>query len=107
VKVGIEPKPCVVSEEAECLAEIPDEFADLYTIVPQSTVRELLEIGDDRYIAVLSNLAGCANSGLLSQQVLAYMQTRYADRSDSPITPASIGESSMTNKRRFTPAALR
>lgn len=79
-EAGIEPTPCVVSEDADFLGEIPREFADLYTVVPQATVRELLEISDDGYVAVLSNLAGCANSGLLSQQVLADLQSRHADR---------------------------
>src|SRR5204862_7370294 len=69
---------CVVSEEAGFLPEIPPELAGLYTVVPQARVRELLEIGDDRYRAVLSNLAGCANSGLLAQQVLDYLRRHHA-----------------------------
>jgi glycine/D-amino acid oxidase-like deaminating enzyme len=77
---GIEPKPCKVSEDATFLGELPADFDGLYTVVPQATVRELLEIGDDRYVAAVSNLAGCANSGLLAQQVLAHLQHRYADR---------------------------
>jgi glycine/D-amino acid oxidase-like deaminating enzyme len=77
---GIEPKPCAVSEDATFLEEIAAEFEGLYSVVPQATVRELLEVTDDRYVAVLSNLAGCANSGLLAQQVLSYLEHRHADR---------------------------
>ena len=77
---GLRTETCVVSEDAEFLPEIPDEFADLYTVVPQARVRELLEVPDDRYRAVLSDRKGCANSGALVQQVLAYLERRYPDR---------------------------
>src|SRR5207253_897907 len=40
---GLRLEACVVSEDAEFLAEIPAEFADLYTVVPQARIRELLE----------------------------------------------------------------
>ena len=73
-------RPCVVSEDAEFLDEIPAEFAALYTVVPQARIRELLETDDDRYRAVLSDRKGCANSGMLCQQVLAYLERRYPDR---------------------------
>ena len=43
-------------------------------------IRELLETDDDRYRAVLSDRKGCANSGALVQQVLAYLERRYPDR---------------------------
>jgi glycine/D-amino acid oxidase-like deaminating enzyme len=69
-----------VSEDARFLGEIAAEFDGLYSVVPQATVGDLLETKDDRYVAVLSNLAGCANSGLLAQQVLSYLEHRHADR---------------------------
>jgi glycine/D-amino acid oxidase-like deaminating enzyme len=77
---GIEPKACVVSEDADFLSEIPADFDGLYSVVRQAEVRELLGITDDRYVAVLSNLAGCTNSGLLAQQVLAYLLKQFPDR---------------------------
>ena len=40
-------------------------FGGLYAVVPQARIRELLETEDDRYRAVLSDLKGCANAGLL------------------------------------------
>ena len=36
--------------------------------------------GRDRYCAVLSDLKGCSNTGLLCQQALAYLERRYAVR---------------------------
>ena len=77
---GLRPESCLVSEDAEFLHQIPDEFAPLYTVVPQARVRELLETSDDRYRAVLSDVKGCANAGLFVQQVLSYLEERYPDR---------------------------
>jgi glycine/D-amino acid oxidase-like deaminating enzyme len=77
---GLRPEPCVVSEDAEFLDQIPNEFAGLYTVVPQSRIRDLLETTDDRYRAVLSDVKGCANAGLFVQQVLAYLEREYPDR---------------------------
>ena len=76
----LRPEPCVVSEEAEFLVQIPAEVAELYTVVPQARIRELLETTDDRYRAVLSDVKGCANAGLFVQQVLAYLEQEYPDR---------------------------
>jgi glycine/D-amino acid oxidase-like deaminating enzyme len=77
---GWRPEACVLSEDADFRDGIPAEFDDLYDVVPQPRVRELLEIDDDRYCAVLSDRKGCANSALLCQQALGYLGRRYADR---------------------------
>jgi glycine/D-amino acid oxidase-like deaminating enzyme len=77
---GLRLETCVVSEDADFLDRIPAEFAGLYTIVPQARVNALLETGDDRYRAVLSDRKGCINSGALVQQVLAYLERRHGDR---------------------------
>jgi glycine/D-amino acid oxidase-like deaminating enzyme len=77
---GLRPQECLVSEDAEFLSEIPALFGGLYAVVPQARIRELIEVDDDRYRAVLMARAGAANSGLLSQQVLAYLQQQHPDR---------------------------
>ena len=77
---GLAQQTCVVSEEAEFLPAIPEELAPLYSVVSRAQVHDLLEIGDDRYKAVLSARAGCANSGQLCQQTLAYLEHRYSER---------------------------
>jgi glycine/D-amino acid oxidase-like deaminating enzyme len=79
-RAGLPPQEVVVSEEAEFLDELPAELAGLYSVVPQQRVRELLEVDDDRYRAVLSESAGCSNSALLCQNVLGHLQSKYADR---------------------------
>jgi glycine/D-amino acid oxidase-like deaminating enzyme len=71
---------CLVSETAAFRDRIPAEFKGLYEIVPQARIAELLEIDDDRYCAVLSDRKGCANSGLLAQQVLGHLERTHAQR---------------------------
>src|SRR5262249_20169471 len=77
---GLRTEPCVVSEDAPFRDEIPTEFRDLYGVVPQARIRELLETDDDRYRAVFSDRKGCANSALLCQQVLDHLERQYPDR---------------------------
>ena len=77
---GLRLETCLVSEESDFLPAIPPEFDGLYSVVPRAHVQELLEIDDRRYCAVLSDLKGCANSGVVAQQVLAYLERRYAGR---------------------------
>ncbi|HXI45267.1 MAG TPA: FAD-binding oxidoreductase, partial [Candidatus Acidoferrales bacterium] len=93
---GLRTEACVISRDADFLADIPAELAPLYEVVPQSRVRELLETGDDRYRAVLSDRKGCANSGALVQQVLAYLEARYPDRfayaDRTPVGRVVVGE---------------
>jgi glycine/D-amino acid oxidase-like deaminating enzyme len=79
-RAGMRQQTCVVSEDAEYLGDLPAEFESLYSVVPQSRVRELLEVDDDRYSAVLTARAGAANSGLLCQQVLAHLLRTHGER---------------------------
>jgi glycine/D-amino acid oxidase-like deaminating enzyme len=69
-----------ISADAPFLAELPGELEGLYAVVPAHEIRELLEIDNDGYVAVLSERKGCANSGLLVQQVLASMEARFTGR---------------------------
>ena len=71
---------CVVSEDAGLRSQIPAEFDGLYEVVSQARIRQLLEIDDNRYCAVLSDLKGCVNSGLLAQQILDYLRRSHAGR---------------------------
>ena len=95
---GWRAETCVVSEDFR--DALPGDFARLYEVVPQARVRELLEIDDDRYCAVLSDLKGCSNTGLLCQQALAYLERRYAgrfryaDRTD--VARIAVGEERVT-----------
>jgi glycine/D-amino acid oxidase-like deaminating enzyme len=77
---GLVPERVEVSEEAPFLAEIPDEYTDLYVVVPQARIRAALETDRDTYTAVLINRKGCANSALLCQRVLDVLLARHGGR---------------------------
>jgi len=77
---GLREETCLIADDAPFLSEIPAELGDLYSTAPRSRIRELLDTDDDRYQAVLSDLKGCANSGLLAQQTLAFLLARFPDR---------------------------
>ncbi len=77
---GLRVSACVVSEQAPFLDDLPEEFDGLYTVVPQSRVRELLRTSDDRYVAVMSDQKGCGNSALLVEQVLDHLVTTFGER---------------------------
>lgn len=92
---GLESYRCLVSERAPFLTDIPDDLVGGYEIVAQSTVRELLDLADDRYLAVLSHRKGAANSALVCEQVLDHLmrvdgdRLRYADH--SPVERIGLG----------------
>ena len=96
---GLRLETCLVSDEAEFASAIPAELDDLYTLVPQARIRDLLETREDRYVAVLSDRKGCANSGLLVEQVLAFLEQRYPDRfryvDHTPVDRVVVGEDSV------------
>jgi glycine/D-amino acid oxidase-like deaminating enzyme len=77
---GLRLPSCVVSEEAVFLADIPDRFVDLYSVVPQSEIAARLGRTEPRYQAVLSDVAGCGNSALVVQEVMGYLVRAYPDR---------------------------
>ena len=87
---------CLIAETADFLDDLPATFDGLYEVVPRERISELLEIDDDRFCAVLSDLKGCANSGLLSQHVLGYLERHYAGRfrfvDHTQVTHITIGE---------------
>ena len=77
---GLHVPDCFVADDAPCLADVPPEHHDLYSVVPRARIRELLGTDDDRYCAVLGDRKGCANGALLSQQVVAHLRAAYPHR---------------------------
>ena len=97
---GIRVETCVLSEDAEWLGDVPAELAPFYEVVPQRRINELLETTDPHFRGVLSNPAGCANSGLLVQQVLRDLQSRYPSRmhyrDSTPVDRVVVGDGGVT-----------
>jgi glycine/D-amino acid oxidase-like deaminating enzyme len=77
---GIRTERIRISADAPFLADLPGEYGPLFEVVPPAVIRELLEIDGDAYAAVLSDRKGCANSGLLVTQVVAYLEAAYPGR---------------------------
>lgn len=95
---GLETERCVISEQAEFLPDVLPEYRDLYTVVPQSHVQELLETADPRYRAVLSHWKGCGNSALLCERAVDHLRAAHPDRfrfvDHTPVTRVALGEKS-------------
>jgi glycine/D-amino acid oxidase-like deaminating enzyme len=69
-----------ISDRAPFIADIPKDYAGLYTIVPQSHIQAKLAGAGDDFLAVLLNRKGCGNSALLAQELLIFLKRTYADR---------------------------
>ena len=79
-KAGLNTEEFVISEKADFLADIPAEYVDLYSVVPQEEISSRLETKSKNFIAVLSYQKGCINSALFCEEVLLYIQQKYPDR---------------------------
>jgi gamma-glutamylputrescine oxidase len=77
---GLTVPECFVADDAPFLAEIPAEFAELYTVVPRARIQAALGPGTDRYCAVLCSPIGAANGALLVEQVIGHLQRTHPDR---------------------------
>lgn len=96
-RAGMQLDDIVVSEQAPFLADLPDELAPLYRLVPQAEIDRRMGRADDRYRAVLSSRKGCANSALIAQQVLGSLRSnsdgRFAYFDGTAVDRVLLGES--------------
>jgi len=87
----------VVAEKWDRLAEIPQEFTDLYTLAPQKDLLQLLETNNTDYIACLGYRKGCMNSALFSEELIGYLIATYKERfsfyEGSPVREVRLGDS--------------
>lgn len=79
-QAGLDEESILISSDAPFLGEIPEDLSDLYSIVPQTRIRELLEVETDTYYAALLNRKGCGNSALICQELLRHLLRSYPDR---------------------------
>jgi glycine/D-amino acid oxidase-like deaminating enzyme len=69
-----------IYEEADFLAEIPEKYKDLFSLISREEISLKLETFDPQYIAVTSSQKGVMNSALFCQEVVAYMLSTYGNR---------------------------
>jgi glycine/D-amino acid oxidase-like deaminating enzyme len=79
-KAGLVPNIILVSEQAECITDIPSQYKDLYTLLPKQDILSLLETDDETYIAILPERKGCMNSALFTEELVGYLLANYPDR---------------------------
>ncbi len=60
--------------------EIPKKYEHLYSTISSEKIKILLNTNQEDYIAVLSTKKWCTNSALLCEELLLYLQNKYADR---------------------------
>lgn len=77
---GLDVEAIHVAEEWEYRAQIPEEYADLYTVVPQAEILKLLNTANTEYYASLSYQKGCMNSALFTEELAGYLLAEYPDR---------------------------
>jgi len=77
---GLHTRTLLVSESADFVRDIPREYAGLYSLVPESQIRQTLETDMKDFIAVLSYQKGCVNSALFCQEVITHLLEEYPGR---------------------------
>jgi glycine/D-amino acid oxidase-like deaminating enzyme len=79
-KAGLNLERLVISEKATFLDKIPEEYKDLYVIVPHNEIQDLLETNVEDFVAVLSYQKGCVNSALFCEEIALYLLKKYPER---------------------------
>ena len=79
-KAGLSSPLMLIAENAPKVADIPESYKNLYSIVPQTDILSLVETEDTDYIAVLPERKGCMNSALFCEELVGYLLTKYPER---------------------------
>lgn len=78
--MGLSPKPIMVAEEAGVHQQIPEEYQELFMVLPQRDIMALLETNDPKYIALMSSRKGVMNSALFCEELIGYLLAEYKHR---------------------------
>lgn len=91
---GLPTETIFVAKESGIAHELPDEYIDLYSVIPHQDLLSLLETKNTDYIALLAYQKGCMNSALFTEELAGYLLATYADRfslyEGSPVTKVSL-----------------
>lgn len=80
-KAGIAIERIRIAEESGLASQLGEEgFADLFEVVPQAKILQLLETTDTTYTAVLSFQKGCLNSALFCYEAVTALLKKYPNR---------------------------
>lgn len=79
-QAGLHIESILIADTAPGLHELPHRYANLYAVVPADYILSLLETRDPRYIAALAGKKGCVNSARLCEELVQYLEKKYARR---------------------------
>jgi glycine/D-amino acid oxidase-like deaminating enzyme len=79
-KAGIVVEDMRIADNADFLDKIPEEYKDIYKLVPQVDILKILETEESDFVASVSSQKGVTNSAVFCQEVLSYLENKYPDR---------------------------
>ena len=79
-KAGIAKESMLLAAETPFLPEIPKEYQDYYTLIPQKNILSLLETTNTAYVAALLKRKGCLNSALFTEELVGYILATFSTR---------------------------
>lgn len=77
---GIKGEELMIAEGSDIAKRMPEEYKDLYSLIPHKDILALLETTDPQYAAALAWKKGCMNSALFTEEIAGYLLATYADR---------------------------
>jgi len=77
---GLYVEPIGIAEDAPFLAELPEKYKKLITLLPREEIALKLETFDTQYLAIGSTEKGVMNSALFCQEVVNYLLEKYPKR---------------------------
>jgi len=80
VRSGLHQNTFLVSETAPFVDSIPRIYKNLYKLVPQSEILNIMETKDKGFHALYSDDAACMNSALFCQEIALFLLKKYGDR---------------------------
>lgn len=93
---GLVADTILIAEESGWHEDLPLDYKDLYSAVPQKDILALLETEDTRYMACISSQKGCMNSALFTEELVGYMLAEFPGRfslfEESPVTKVALKE---------------
>ena len=97
---GLTGERIIVSREWDGLSSIPAQFEGLYELAERDDVLVLLETRQEEYIAAIASAKGCANSALLSEEIVGYLLVTHPERfrihEGTAVTTISLHENAAT-----------
>lgn len=79
-KTGLPVHEFLIADDPLILLRLPDDMSDLYQVVSKEKIMELLEATDRNFLAVKKSRKGCINSALFCEQLIEWLEKKYATR---------------------------